>query len=84
MTPRHFGSGFGFERFGVEREGEQVTIENRSGDRWAVAALVGFVLVLGGIGLYALSNGYGPTIAMAPVDETSGQSTRPTLPTLPQ
>jgi hypothetical protein len=78
MTPRHFGYGFGFAR-----EGDRVAIEDRSEDKWAIAAIVGFVLVLGGIGLYAFSSGDGPTVAMAPIDETSGRGARPTLPALP-
>lgn len=78
MTSRHFGYGFGFER-----EREPVTIEDRSGGRWVIGAVVVVVLVLGGVGLYAFSSGHGPTIAVAPVDETLGRGTRPTLPTLP-
>jgi outer membrane lipoprotein SlyB len=78
MTPRHFGYSFGFER-----EREPVTIEDRSGHRWMIAAIVGVVLVLGGIGLYAVGSGHGPTIATGLIDETLGRGTRPTLPTLP-
>jgi outer membrane lipoprotein SlyB len=78
MTPRHFGYGFGFER-----ERERVTIADRSEDRWVIGAILGFVLALGGLALYVVGSGHGPTIALAPVDETSGQGTRPTLPTLP-
>ncbi len=78
MTPRHFGYSFGL---GGERE--PVTIADHSGGGWAIAAVVGVVLVLGGVGLYALSSGDGARIATALVDETLGRGTRPTLPTLP-
>ena len=54
MTPRHFGYSFGL---GGERE--PVTIADHSGGGWAIAAVVGVVLVLGGVGLYALSSGDG-------------------------
>jgi hypothetical protein len=78
MTPRHFGYGFGFER-----EREPITIADRSEDRWVFGAILGFVLALGGLALYVVGSGHGPTIALAPIDETSGQGTRPTSPTLP-
>jgi hypothetical protein len=79
MTPRHFGHAFGFERDRVA----PVADADVSEDRWAIGALICFVLVLGGIGLYVSSSSDRPVVASVPVDETSGRATRPTLPTLP-
>ncbi len=51
-------------------------------EKWALGALFGLFL-LGIIGLYAFSRGDHPMIATAPADETTGQTTRPILPALP-
>ena len=80
MTPRHFGHAVGFER----TRSEEVLVENRAAVRWTVAAVVGAVLLLGGIGLYTFNAGVRTLTALAPLGETSGQGTRPTLPSLPQ
>jgi hypothetical protein len=53
-----------------------------SDERGALAALLG-VFLLGVIALYVFG-GDRPMFATGPADETSGQSTRPALPALPQ
>jgi hypothetical protein len=53
-----------------------------SDERGALGALFG-VFLLGVIALYVFG-GDRPITALGPADETSGQSTRPVLPALPQ
>jgi hypothetical protein len=62
-------------------EHDRLRFGDWSEDKWAVGALVGLLLV-GGIAMYAFSGDH-PLTASAPADETSGQSTRPALPTPP-
>jgi hypothetical protein len=54
-----------------------------SDERGALAALFG-VFLLGVIALYVFGGADRPMLATGPADETSGQSTRPALPALPQ
>jgi hypothetical protein len=73
--PRHFGRLSEVER-------NRLRFGDWSEDKWALSALVGLFL-FAGIAMYAFSGGNHPMTAMAPADETSGQSTRPALPTRP-
>jgi len=73
--PRHFGHVSDLER-------DRLRYGDWSEDRWALGALVGLFL-LAGIAMYAFSSGDHPMTAKAPADETTGQITRPALPTFP-
>ena len=64
----------------VERD--RLRFGDWSEDKWTLSALVGLFL-FAGIAMYAFSGGTHPMTVMAPADETTGQSTRPALPTLP-
>ena len=64
----------------VERD--RLRFGDWSEDKWTLSALVGLFL-FAGIAMYAFNDGTHPMTAMAPADETAGQSTRPALPTLP-
>ena len=71
---RHFGHSYGFEH---EPTGD-------ADDLWGPAVLAIALVLFGGIAIYALGTGDGSMIASGTSVETTGQSTRPTLPALPQ
>ena len=73
---RHFGHLSDLDR-------NQLRFSYWSEDKWALGTLVGLFL-LAGIAMYAFSSGDHQITAMAPADETTGQITRPSLPSLPQ
>jgi len=70
--------------FGLSDQlGHGRTRDDWADESWAMGALLG-LFFLSIIGVHVFGNAERPMLAAAPADETTGQGSRPALPSLPQ